>query len=54
MIHHYYFTVKGNWGATRARGENKLHYHLQFPHQPPPKSSAGHTPAALTVAPSKL
>lgn len=42
MIHHYYFTVKGNWGATRARGEKKVHHHLQISQQNPQKSSAGH------------
>lgn len=54
MIHHYYFTVKGNWRATRARGEKKSYYHLQISHQNFSKPSAAHNAATLTVALPKL
>lgn len=54
MIHHYYFTVKGNWRATRARGEKKSCYHLQKSHHNFSKPSADHNAATLTVALPKL
>lgn len=50
MIHHYYFTVKGNWGATRARGEKKARYYLQISHQNPSKSIDGHNAVSQTAA----
>lgn len=51
MVHHYYFTVKGNWGATRARGEKKVRYHLQVSHQ---KLQNAALVVKLTVALPKL
>lgn len=54
VIHHYYFTVKGNWRSTRAGGEKKSRYHLQISHQNFSKPSADHNAATLTVAFPKL
>lgn len=45
MVHHYYFTVKGNRGATRARGEKKVHHHLQASQTSLTLSAGGRQPA---------